>query len=491
LMALNVAIQLASGLDARSRDLIRNSANRIRDIANNLVQKSKTGSFEIVNSVVTVEMIGAIVEDLASEKRLEFRKLPELVLDTDISNSYGLFAKIAANDLKRVLSNLINNSNEALKSKGRISITVRRSEFLPSRLCIDIVDNGPGFSDQILDLVGHQQISAGKKDHEHSGLGLGTFHAMQTVKSWGGEISFQNIYNTSQGVQSVPDVLGARVLIELPMVEAPQWFCPEIKVYNQSQIMIFDDDHTVQMMWKEKIRKLKFDGMTAPLHCVAFGYGRQLMENTFGNLSDIDTVFVDYEIAGDQKNGLDYIRELEIGKNSVLITSHYEDSKIQQSALELGIKIIPKTMAHLVPFQFSQSLPPLNSDQAKEERIIEPENLFDGVLIDDSSEIHLVWNVHRNGKKIKIYPYPKTFIEDCHSLDPRSPVFLDLHFGKHGEGLDFVKEIYSLGFKDITIVTSYAKAHVVIPPELRHMIKEVRGKIPPWAKSTGLEEYEF
>jgi hypothetical protein len=57
----------------------------------------------------------------------------------------------------------------------------------------------------------------------------------------------------------------------------------------------------------------------------------------------------DYDFRGEFETGLDAIDRLGLASESVLVTSRFEDPTIQERCRRLGLKMIPKVLAPLVP----------------------------------------------------------------------------------------------------------------------------------------------
>jgi hypothetical protein len=62
---------------------------------------------------------------------------------------------------------------------------------------------------------------------------------------------------------------------------------------------------------------------------------------------------IDYEFSRSQTNGLSVIAELGIASQSVLVTSHFEEQAIQVKCVELGVKLLPKSFAAMVPIEMA------------------------------------------------------------------------------------------------------------------------------------------
>jgi signal transduction histidine kinase len=58
---------------------------------------------------------------------------------------------------------------------------------------IKIADSGKGIPKLLIDKLGGKGISFGKESHKTAGSGLGLYHAVTTVKSWGGDLSITSL----------------------------------------------------------------------------------------------------------------------------------------------------------------------------------------------------------------------------------------------------------------------------------------------------------
>jgi hypothetical protein len=361
----------------------------------------------------------------------------------------------------------------------------------------------------LLAKLGNTQVTQGKEDSSNSGSGLGTLHAAQVIRKYGGEIRFSNI-DTSDDIHTSESkhITGAKIDIFFKPTPTPEWFVPEIVINDETRFLVLDDDSSVVVMWKEKIRTLKLPGFTTKLETLIYVNAEKFIRENVGWVEPNDIIIIDYEIMGDRRTGLEVMHEMYYsadGKtgnhDAFLVSSHYEDPKIQEKVKSLGMKIIPKSVVHLVPFVYrpdsvKQALPeshtrppdPNASPAAVSVKFVsqQPENGYDAVLIDDSPEIRGAWEMHQCGRKLKCYSKPQDFLADCENIHTSSGIYLDLDFGKHGKGVDFIESIYNKGFKNINIVTGYSLEHVEIPSKLRPMITNIAAKAPPWADEAGI-----
>jgi signal transduction histidine kinase len=176
LAAISVVEKELLELPEEKRIMLRSAANRIRDIANDLLSKnagesSPTSSAGKIEKMAP-ELLSAILEGMISEKRLQFRsKIGVEILLHLGKTSYGLFANILSCEFKRLISNLINNAVEAMESGGQVNVSLRSEG---ADIQIEIQDNGKGIPKELLPRLGAKGETHGKP----GGSGLGLFHAI-------------------------------------------------------------------------------------------------------------------------------------------------------------------------------------------------------------------------------------------------------------------------------------------------------------------------
>jgi light-regulated signal transduction histidine kinase (bacteriophytochrome) len=145
----------------------------------------------------TQNLIPSIIE-IIEEKRLSLTALKQIEIDFDYSCSSPAYVTIEG--FKRVLSNLLNNSIEAIQDQGRISISLVENDEHSVKLCI--ADNGCGMDASILEMIGRPGKSFGKSDRPQQG-GFGIAHARQTIESWNGQLSIKSYPGTGTTIEIV------------------------------------------------------------------------------------------------------------------------------------------------------------------------------------------------------------------------------------------------------------------------------------------------
>lgn len=231
---------------------------------------------------------------------------------------------VNSRELKRVVSNLINNSAEAIFGSGTIVVSLEKLEGC-NQVQISIQDSGEGIPEEILPLLFKKGKTFGKKD----GSGLGLYHAKQTVESWGGELFLDSKRNQ-----------GTIVKICLPIAASASWFVPQIVLSKQQKVVVIDDDQSIHQIWKDRIGD-KIDEL------VHLTYPDALIEK-IEEFKKSDILYLcDYEF-NQSCLGIELLERLGIIEKSILVTSRFEKHILEQAEV-LNLKVLPKGMAGFVP----------------------------------------------------------------------------------------------------------------------------------------------
>lgn len=327
LAALNICLKMLPQVPEEQRVLMRNAANRINDIANNLLLQHQGKSADYGDALNTW-LLSPIVETLISEKRVIFGD-KNLSIEAEITQKgFFAFSKFNPTEMQRLLSNLINNSVEAMSGnqQGVIKLSL---DVVHEKIHISVIDNGSGISPEIQEKI----LANTLKSTKEGGNGLGLSHAKKTIEALGGSIRL--ISSLGHGTQ---------VLMTLPSVNQPSWLISDIKVSSAIPIAILDDDPSVHGAWDNRLDEVS----------------KNLKIYHFYNSSDFLTwyekqsqskiqIFSDYELLGDSLTGLDVLEKLELSQPLVLVTSHYENKEVIERCQKNGIKLLPKNLlAHVI-----------------------------------------------------------------------------------------------------------------------------------------------
>jgi signal transduction histidine kinase len=381
LAALKMATDQLTNISEDKRILIRSSVSRINDISNELLSKGKelnnssnhSSSGQKINqgtNPLSINLLSPLIDSIVSEKRIQFREKQGVEIEADLNQGYGLFAEINATELKRTVSNLITNAVEALPNNtGKVIVAVKK--LSEAEVSISIKDNGKGIPENILKKLGEMGVSHGKEGTQ-SGSGLGIYHAKKTVEASGGQFIIQS----REGA-------GTTISMIFKKSKSPKWFVEKLNLSSGMFITSLDDDISIHQIWKGRFESKNISSFGIVHNTYTAGVDFKEWVTSQSQAKDsgfkekvVRLYLVDYELLNQSSTGLDIIEELGIGKQSILVTSRYEEDKIRERCDKLGVKLIPKAMAGFVPIEIEK-----------------PKELFDAILIDDDSLPHLTWQM--------------------------------------------------------------------------------------------------
>ncbi|MCX6125707.1 MAG: HAMP domain-containing sensor histidine kinase [Proteobacteria bacterium] len=325
--------------------LIRNAVSTIRDIANSLIDKKSeaTSIFAMKpaissNEQPTVQLLSSLVDIAVAERRAEYRQRSAIEICAQPSTeSYGLFAKVQPTEFKRMLSNLINNAVEAVGDEGQLAINISAEG---EHVIVSISDNGIGIPAERLPLLGARGVTFGKLN----GRGLGLFHAKETVRGWGGDLTI----DSKEGK-------GTTVKVTLPRAETPSWFVSALSISESTTVVILDDDSSIHHTWANRFKSAGTNAK--PVNLVKFSRADEMMRWTNSGEAPLDTLYLcDYQLNHQAKSGLDLIEQLEIQNRSILVTGHFEEREIRERCLSQGIQLIPKELIGFLPINVARNV---------------------------------------------------------------------------------------------------------------------------------------
>ncbi|NBX77144.1 MAG: sensor histidine kinase [Proteobacteria bacterium] len=160
-----------------SRQVIRSAVERISAIADSLTDSKSNRDKN------SQQKLHRLIREMVAEKKVEYRELSHVVWKEDIDHlRQDTSAPFDPEEMKRILSNLINNAVEALDGgEGTIQVGAQNNQ---SSLQVWVQDSGKGFPPDLISKIGQPGLSRGKQ----TGQGLGLSHAHQMMTSRKGTI---------------------------------------------------------------------------------------------------------------------------------------------------------------------------------------------------------------------------------------------------------------------------------------------------------------
>lgn len=462
LVALEMSLKSLPEVSEDKRLTLRSALSRIKDIANNLLVKHPAESFEMAEAAEPPEsdlvLVSGVLESIVSEKRTQYTNLHSVEILSDFgSQAYGTFAKFNSSSIKRILSNLIDNSVEALDGKG--SVLVTHTQTTTGEVEISIRDNGCGIPAHLISTLGQR----GATFNKDGGTGLGLYHAKKAVEAWHGRLTLES----EEGV-------GTTVKIHLPKEPPPEWFCSEILLAHHSLVAILDDDSSIHHIWRGRFESA--GAARKQVELVNFSTPTEFRMWASSHIqSNLHTShLIDYEFLNFDEDGLDVIETLGIARNSVLVTSRFEEKHVREHAQRLGVTIIPKNLAPHVPIR-------IVSEQAWLATQNSASPLADIVLIDDDELVHMSWRMTAKDRGIALAAFYS--VEDFYgsklSTHRNLPIYVDVSLAQGVNGVEVARKLHDEGFHNLYLATGHAESRF---SDL-DFLKGVIGKSPPWEAS--------
>ncbi len=202
LAALKMAITSVRGVDPEVREILLMVSERIESIALDLLDKyPEQPNIEVSPLIKTLS-------EIQKEKRLEFQGRKDFSFEIQASKTQELLeVPIPSFELRRVLSNLINNSVESYEAEGGpIQISLRTESGEHDKVVVELRDHGKGIPEEFLS----QLFIKGNSFRKSGGTGLGLYSAREILRRYHGDLEI--ISKEGEGTR-------ARLLLPL---ETPQ-----------------------------------------------------------------------------------------------------------------------------------------------------------------------------------------------------------------------------------------------------------------------------
>ncbi|MEW5815340.1 MAG: HAMP domain-containing sensor histidine kinase, partial [Spirochaetota bacterium] len=430
----------------KQRAIVRHSLNRIRDVANSLLERNRRQQDVIsvassdTGGAAEVRLLSGIINSVITEKRVQYGSKPGIDIDfKPTRETYGLFAVIQPVEFGRVLSNLVNNAVEALDDRGKVDVRLAEEG---DRVILTIADDGKGIPPEILAKLGKKGETHGKA----GGSGLGLFHARTMAESWGGSLT----------ISSTPGE-GTVVAIKLPRAEPPVGFVAAVELVPGRPVVVLDDDKGIHGLWQKKLEPLGLK--EHDIEILFFSEPESLRAWTKSEpvKAKAALCLFDYELSGHKETGLSLAEEQGLCPRTILVTGRSEEKRIIEACARLKVRSIPKNLLEFVPVKVGA--------------------LSMAVLIDDDAIVHMNWETaaEEAGIELKSYRDPAEFLADLEAFSRATPVYIDSELGADTKGEDVAAALKEKGFTNLTLVTGYS------PERFAHLSwLKVRGKESPW-----------
>ncbi|GEM_PF-2397814 len=314
LSALNMTVNgMSETLTEEKKAVIKSSIERINDIANDLLWRSKQPLYSekpdhTTSKNLNHEPILSTISSIVTEKKIQFEQNRNVEIILRKPSCEEIYSKICAASLKRIISNIVNNSFEAIQSspKGTISISITVKDEIE----ISVVDNGNGIPEEILHQLGKHEITSKKQNSIEGGSGIGLLNAKKLINSWNGRLIIQSNLNLGTEV---------KIIIPISKREAKKL---ETSIKSQSDnadIVLIDDDLISHMTW----------------NIAAKGSGKKLLAiadphefwSYLGNIKQSTPVYIDSNLGNNLKGEVFAKSIYERGFKNIFLTTGFDPTE--------------------------------------------------------------------------------------------------------------------------------------------------------------------
>ncbi len=436
-------------LNEDQREIIALSISRINEITESLLmrhrglQKNDISPSDKPSS--NPELIYPILGNVIAEKKVEFKNNNDVNIEfVSDKAAENLFCSINRANFKRVISNLINNSVEAIESGGKITISLSKDT---QNVLVEIKDTGCGIPDEVLNNIGSNSPS--KKD---TGNGLGLQHAIKCISEWKGKYSI-----------STKENVGTSFVIVLPIQNAPCWMQANIYLRESDPVIIMLGGHDdVFRFISEKINKSFGFILNNFFHLRSEDDIFEFIDDKYRLLTSQKDVyfFIEYDLPDASVNGLEFIKMHSIQKNAILMINKYPDSDVLDEIVRLNVKAIFKSFLAKTPVNIVYKHP-------------------DYVLLDDKIIITKMWILEaiKHGRKIVTFNNKNDLFSNIDHFDKSVEIYVDADLGDDNGEL-VTKYLHDYGFVNLHITTGHESAKYTCLP----WIKSVIGKSPDFMR---------
>lgn len=293
---LSTIISKINYFQEEDRILLLKATQRINEISNHLLSTSLLSKDSFIPINETCE-ISEVIEEIVVEKKIEHSNI-QITME---ATHFKLYSFLDKQELKRIFSNLLNNSIEAKHPEKELNIQIIIEKH-DSMIKVFIKDNGRGISQDILSKIGKSEITTKK-----TGNGLGIRHAIESINSWNGTFQIKSVINK-----------GTEILISLP-----------ISSIESNITVLLDDDELVRLTWQSVAKKRGID-------FIAFENYLQLKE-AVSTISKDSQLYID-SMLGNGKSGESIAEELyKEGFSNIFITSGHEQDRFKHLTFLKGV----------------------------------------------------------------------------------------------------------------------------------------------------------
>lgn len=286
LSALKVILSSKGDITEEQKQVALSAIQRMDDISNNLL-KSRAHSTDRRDDADPVVNLQEVIKSVIHEKKIENNLTNIIFLNNSEQQAW---VKIHRSDLESIISNILNNSLDALSRNGLIEVQIKEDENYNYLL---INDNGVGIQADILPHL----FNRGATFNKVEGQGLGLYFAKKKLKEWGAEISLSSELNK-----------GTTVSIVFP------------KMTNNAAVLI-DNDKFIHYSWSIKAKEKR-----VKLHHY---YSINEFISNADQVPKNSDIYVDSDLGQSLPGEIESKKIFELGFRNIILATGFNDKDLK------------------------------------------------------------------------------------------------------------------------------------------------------------------
>lgn len=189
LTALSILAQVCDELDEEKRFMLTHCVERIQEMMKGILDeyKNKNSQKNFDEQQQTI-LCPEIIDQILSEKKYQYLRSGVTFKKTVSQPGSAASIRVQPNQLKRAISNVINNAVDAVagKKNGAVAVHIDADDH---SVTISVSDNGKGMTKQMLEKMAQKiSFTEGKQD----GHGLGMTQVWDMLESNSGKLDIRS-----------------------------------------------------------------------------------------------------------------------------------------------------------------------------------------------------------------------------------------------------------------------------------------------------------
>ncbi|MDR2724038.1 MAG: HAMP domain-containing histidine kinase [Holosporaceae bacterium] len=413
LAALSMLAEGCKNLSEKEDVALKEITASIDNIASNLLKKHNEDKTLSNNKIQTLCVHLNLLNTINS-KKYQYKKSNVVFNYSYDVDCISTFIKGNYSDFSRMMSNLINNSVEAIEGKKgviNINFTVNNR-----RIEVQVKDNGKGIPQKIVDKIKNNINVGSTKDCGH---GIGLQQVQSTLRTMNGKMQMESTEN-----------VGTKITLDFPEFECPEWFTTRIELKRGGHVIVLDDNISAHDIWRAI-----FKNYTRDINVEYFTQGTEVIDFV-NSLKEKNNIFllVNWELKHQNISGEDVIKKCDLQKQSILIVSDYAFQIDELNEKRDLIKVLPKSYISDIPITVSTKK---------------------AVLIDDCESFTDVLRTVMEEREFTtdVYNDATVFLRVLHKYSKDTNIVADYDLKQKINGFDLLKKAYELGYQKLFILS--------------------------------------